>query len=142
MYTTNIDVRWADLDPNFHVLHSRYYDFCAYSRTKLLHDHGITAALMQKQKIGPILFKEECVFRKEIKFGDVVTVTTQMSGANDNFTKWQMAHNILLGESTVAAIVKVTGSWLDIEKRKIAAPGKEITELFMSWPKGDNFETM
>ena len=31
-YEKNIDIRWADLDPNFHVLHSKYLDFGAYCR--------------------------------------------------------------------------------------------------------------
>lgn len=26
-YSKKFEIRWADLDPNYHVLHSKYYDF-------------------------------------------------------------------------------------------------------------------
>ncbi|MBI1782589.1 MAG: thioesterase, partial [Sphingobacteriales bacterium] len=41
-YSKLVEVRWADLDPNFHVLHSKYYDFGAYIRMSYLTENGIT----------------------------------------------------------------------------------------------------
>ena len=54
-YFKNIEIRWADLDPNFHVLHSKYYDFGAYCRMAFLTAHGVTVALMQQYQVGPII---------------------------------------------------------------------------------------
>ena len=61
-FIKNIEVRWSDLDPNFHVLHSKYYDFGAYCRMAFLVENGLSPATMLEHKIGPILFREECVF--------------------------------------------------------------------------------
>ena len=57
-----IQIRWADLDPNFHVLHSKYYDFGAFCRMVYLTENGISTALLTENNIGPILLKEDCNF--------------------------------------------------------------------------------
>ena len=65
-YIKDVDIRWSDLDPNFHLRHSVYYDFGAYCRISFLNDNGITETVMREHKIGPVLFREECVFKREI----------------------------------------------------------------------------
>ena len=60
-----IQIRWADLDPNFHVLHSKYYDFGAFCRMSFFNEHGITTALMIENNIGPVIFREECFLKME-----------------------------------------------------------------------------
>ena len=74
-FEKHIEIRWADLDPNFHVLHSKYYDFGAYCRMAFMVEHGLTPAVFMKHHFGPIIFREECIFKKEITFGDKVTVS-------------------------------------------------------------------
>jgi acyl-CoA thioester hydrolase len=39
---------------------------------EILESLGLTMSVMQTQGFGPILFREECVFRKEIKLGDTI----------------------------------------------------------------------
>jgi hypothetical protein len=43
-YSKHVEVRWSDLDPNFHLRHSVYYDWGAYARLSFMQDKGITAA--------------------------------------------------------------------------------------------------
>lgn len=140
MYTQNIDIRWADLDPNFHVLHSKYYDFCAFARTSFLYENNITAEVMSKLAIGPILFKEECIFKKEIRFGDKVTILVELSGASQNFARWQMKHQILVGEDVLAAQVTVQGAWMDVIKRKLTTPPQSVVDVFEKAPRSDDFK--
>ena len=40
VYSKKLEVRWADLDPNFHVLHSKYYDFGAYCRLSFFNENA------------------------------------------------------------------------------------------------------
>ena len=47
-YIKPVEIRWSDLDPNFHVRHSVYYDMGAYIRMSFLTENGLnTAVLMQ-----------------------------------------------------------------------------------------------
>jgi acyl-CoA thioester hydrolase len=54
-YIKPLEIRWSDLDPNFHVRHSVYYDFGAYVRICFLNEHGLTPAFMLKHQFGPVL---------------------------------------------------------------------------------------
>jgi len=73
-FTLPVDVRWADLDANNHVRHSVYYDWGAQARMNFLTSKGLGANVLQEQHFGPILFREECIFRREIRFGDEITI--------------------------------------------------------------------
>ena len=81
-----VQVRWSDLDPNFHLRHSVYYDWGAMCRVAYLGNAGLTLHRMQQLQIGPIIFREECIFRREIKQGDPVTVDMKLLKAKKDFS--------------------------------------------------------
>lgn len=139
-YSKNVEIRWADLDPNFHVLHSKYYDFCAYVRMSFLTENGITPEVLNTFNMGPILFREECVFRKEIKFKDVVKITLVLAKAKKDVSRWTMKHEIILNDRTVAAQITVDGAWMNILNRKLATPPREFIEAFNAIPKSHDFK--
>lgn len=80
-----IQLRWSDLDPNFHIRHSVYYDWGAFIRVEFLNEQALTSHAMQELKFGPILFREECVFRKEIRSGDVIKMNLQLARSKQDF---------------------------------------------------------
>ena len=47
-YSKSYDVRWADLDPNFHMRHTAYNDYAAQVRLNFLQDRGITLEKMKE----------------------------------------------------------------------------------------------
>ena len=139
-YSKLVEIRWADLDPNFHVLHSKYYDFGAYVRMSYLTENGITTEALGKYNIGPIIFREECIFRREIKFKDAVKINLQLAKARNDVSRWTMKHEIILNDHTVAAQITVDGAWMDTQNRKLATPPEAFIESFNSIPKSDDFE--
>ncbi len=138
-YEKKIEIRWADLDPNFHVLHSKYYDFGAYCRMSFFTENGITVALLREHHIGPIIFREECVFRSEIKFGDVVTVNLSLESVTEDYRKWTLKHELWKNGDTIAALITVDGSWMDTVLRKVTAPPVRFIECFNAIPKSAGF---
>ena len=86
-YWIPIQIRWADLDPNFHLRHSVYYDWAAMCRIKYLNENGLTPAMMQKLHFGPIIFREEAIFRKEIKFDDQITINLKVIKGRRDFSR-------------------------------------------------------
>src|SRR6187402_260736 len=93
-FINTIEIRWSDLDPNFHLRHSVYYDFGAFCRIAFLTESGVTPAAMLQQNIGPIIFREECIFRKEIKFGDDISINLKLDRCTSDFSRWTMKHEI------------------------------------------------
>jgi len=139
VYTKKIEIRWADLDPNFHVLHSKYYDFGAYSRMSFITEHGLPPAIMIENNIGPVIFREECFFKREIKFGDELIVHLKLSKCNTDASRWSMVHELWTNGDTLAALINVDGAWIDTEKRKIAQPPEICKTCFFQIPKTDDF---
>lgn len=138
-YTKKIEVRWADLDPNFHVLHSKYYDYGAFSRMSFITEHGLTPAWMKEHNIGPIIFREECFFKREIKFGDELIVNLKLSKCNPDASRWSMVHELWTNNDTLAAVINIDGAWIDTQKRKIAIPPQMISTCFLQIPEKDDF---
>lgn len=134
-----MEVRWGDLDPNFHVLHSKYYDFGAYCRMAFLTEHGVTAKLMQEYHIGPIIFREECLFKREIRFGDELEVFLKLSKCNEDASRWSMLHELWINGDTLAAYISIDGAWMDTAIRKLAKPPEVFKHGLELIPKTDDF---
>jgi acyl-CoA thioester hydrolase len=139
-YEKKIEIRWADLDPNFHVLHSKYYDFGAHCRMRFFIEHGVTVALMEQYHTAPIIFREECLFKQEVKFGDEITVNLTLEKITADFRKWTLIHEIYKNGDTLAARITIDGSWMDTRLRKVTVPPEPFISCFDSIPRSANFE--
>ena len=96
--------------------------------------------LMHRLKIGPILFREECVFRKEVRLGDHISISLEVTKAKRDFSRWTIQHTILKNSNTTAAVLTVDGAWLDMMQRKLATPPGEVHEVFSKMPVDKNFQ--
>jgi len=138
-FEKKVEIRWSDLDPNYHLRHSVYYDYGAYSRLSFLNENGITPEVMLQLNIGPIIFREECLFKREIKFGDALMINLKLDKATENVSRWTMRHEIWKNGDTLSAIITVDGAWLDTKLRKLAKPPGSFKEVFERIPRTDKF---
>jgi acyl-CoA thioester hydrolase len=141
-FSRMIQLRWSDLDPNFHIRHSIYYDWGAFVRIEFLNEHGLTSQTMQELKFGPILFREECIFRREIRSGDEIKMDLQLIRSKKDFSRWSIQHQITKTDGTLCAAITVDGVWMDVVRRKLSSPPEKVHEVFDSMPKGEQFEWM
>lgn len=141
-FQRQIQIRWADADPNFHVRHSVYYDWGAYCRIEFFNQYGLTDKVMMAHKIGPILFREEAVFRREIGMHDIVTINLHLKQARKDFSRWSIQHQLIKEDGQLAATITVDGAWIDMVKRKLATPPPAITNVLEQMPRPDGFEWM
>ncbi len=139
-FNLTVQIRWSDLDPNFHLRHSVYYDWGAFCRVEFLNSRGLTANVMQQLHFGPILFREECVFRKEIRSGDAVHIDLKIIKSRRDFSRWSIQHHIFKNNTTLAAVLTVDGAWLHVVERKLATPPGQVFEVFDKMPKAEGFE--
>jgi acyl-CoA thioester hydrolase len=94
---------------------------------------------MTKAQFGPILFREECVFRKEIQLGDNITINLELLKSKKDYSRWAIQHIIKKNDDTVSAILTVEGAWLDTVKRKLTIPPQEAAHVFQQMPMRENF---
>ena len=138
-FSKQLSFRWSDLDPNFHVRHSAYYDFGAQHRIEILEQLGLTLKVMQSQHFGPVLFREECIFKREIKISDVITMQTKMAKMKPDASRWAIEHDLYRGDE-LCAVITVEGAWMDTKLRKLANPTPQVvTDALNSFPKTADF---
>ncbi len=127
-------VMWAQIDGNMHLRHSAYADFAAQARMFELEKLGITAEGFLIEKLGPILFREETIYLKEVKPNDTVTVKVALTKCLPDASRWTIRHEIFRSDGKLAAEVIVDGAWLSMETRKLAIPPKTIADNFRLLP--------
>lgn len=137
-YAQKISLRWADLDPNGHVRHSVYYDYGAQARTDWLEEQGVGVGWMAQQGFGPVLFREEARFMRELNVGDDISIDIRICGLSADRRKWSIRHRIFRGEE-LCAVLELDGAWLDLRKRRIVPPPKALLERFEALERTEDF---
>lgn len=140
-YLQDITVRWADLDPNGHVRHSVYYDYGAQVRIAYLDSKGLNIKKMFEFQIGPVLFREEARFLKELRFGDKLKMDFQVAGLHETGKRWRIRHHILRGDE-LCATVEMDGAWLSLRERRVVEPPDMLAAAFNELPRTEDFETL
>jgi acyl-CoA thioester hydrolase len=140
-FVKELSIRWADLDPNFHLRHSVYYDFGAAQRIEILEQSGLTLKVMQEQGFGPIIFREECLFKREIRLADLITIYAKIARLNADASRWTIAHELVnTTTNTLCAVLTVEGAWIDTKIRKLANPTPQIVrDVLQAFPKTGDF---
>lgn len=142
MFNQTVQIRWADIDANRHLRHSVYYDYGASMRMNALTSHGLSMKKLEELGLGPVLFREEAIFKREIMFEDIITIDVEVVRARQDFARWSLRHNFTKADGTVAAIINIDGAWIDLAKRKLAVPGEFITHVFEQFPKSQDFQLL
>jgi len=135
-----VQLRWSDFDPNFHLRHSVYYDWGAMCRVAFLEQGGLTMQRFRELQTGPILFREECIFRREILYGDPVTVDLVLVKARRDFSRFTIRHRVMKNPETLSAILTVDIAWLDAVKRKLTKLPESSWKVLSGGPFAEDFQ--
>lgn len=133
-------VIWAQVDPNKHLRHSAYADLCAQARINMLEKTGLTFDKFTNENIGPILFREELIYYREIMLNENVKIKVEMTRYNTINSRFSFRHEIYRSDDTKCAVVNVDGAWLDLSKRKLTALPDSWKTIVIQLPKSDDYE--
>ena len=136
----NGHVIWSQVDANMHLRHSAYADFAAQARIILLHELGLDFSVFKKLQIGPILFREELQYLREVGINDTIKITSFLTKAKEDGSRWSIRHDLYRGDQVKAAIIQVDGAWLDLKLRKLTGLPPEVAAKFMEVTKAEDFE--
>jgi acyl-CoA thioester hydrolase len=138
-YFKEFEFRWSDVDANQHVMHSKYYEAAAHCRMSFLNERGITMELLKSLSIGPILFREECSFRKEIYGGEIISVSFQLTKAKRDGSRFSTIHEFKKIDGSLAATLHADLAWIDTTKRKLTTPPANVMDMMEDAPKHAEF---
>jgi len=138
-FRTRVQLRWADIDANFHVRHSVYYDLCTQQRTEAMEALGITLEVMKEGHFGPVLLREECTFRRELKLHDAIMLEVRMRSLSRDHSRFSFEHVFLKEDGTLCARLIVEGAWIDTQRRKLSAPPQLAEQAMDHVPRTADF---
>ena len=139
IFEKDIEIRWPDCDPNRHVRHSAYYDYGAHIRIRYFKEYGFDAVTLKRLNIGPILFKEECSFLKEIGIDDTIRINLLKGEISPDASRWVLHHEIFNHKAEKCAHITVKGAWMNLIRRKLTAPPAALAKTFHELPVGEYF---
>lgn len=129
IHESTVRPRWADIDANRHLRHSAYADYAAQSRVEFLESFGFTMEKMGEWNIGPVIFREELRYFRELHSNDTITLRAKLMNASEDGRKFSFQTEFLLPDGTLAATVDVDGAWFNIVTRRVTAPPPEALEM-------------
>jgi acyl-CoA thioester hydrolase len=132
-------VLWSQVDANMHLRHSAYADFGAQGRIEMLDHLGFGANVLAQLNIGPVLFREELIYKREVLPNDTIHVSCELSKGRKDGSRWSFQQSIYRSDGVEAAIIHTDGAWLDKKLRKLVALPAEWVEKFDAIPKTENF---
>ncbi|CAN5385378.1 hypothetical protein BH09BAC6_BH09BAC6_25000 [soil metagenome] len=133
-------VLWAQIDANQHMRHTAYADFAAQARLTMLESLGLKPSVLYGYKIGPVLFREELIYLREVGINETVKVTCEITRSLPDGSRWSIRHDLYRGDGVKAAVIIADGAWIDMEKRKLAVLPKELSQMFMKAPLSRDYE--
>ncbi|MCI4670618.1 MAG: acyl-CoA thioesterase [Bacteroidia bacterium] len=139
-FEREIDIRWSDTDPNRHVRHSAYYDFGAHVRIRFFAENGFDSDRMADLNFGPIVFKEECSFIKEIHPNETIRINFLRGEMRPDGSRWVIHHEIFNKNDEKCAHLTLKGAWMDLKLRKLTIPPAGLAQAFLGLPEGEYYE--
>lgn len=127
------------MDLNGHLRHSAYLDYGALLRTRFLTDHDLPTKKLLDHQIGPIVFREEVFYKREIRMEDKIIGTQILTRARSDYSRWSMQHELIKADGTIAAVINLDGAWLDLSKRKLTTPPSFVQEAFNLMQRSSDF---
>ncbi|AMR25473.1 hypothetical protein A0257_22540 (plasmid) [Hymenobacter psoromatis] len=135
--STTYQVRWAEMDPNGHMRHSAYADFATDQRVAFLRTHGFDLQKFSELRLGPVTFREETNFLKEVHVGEAIRVDGRLVSFSEDGSRWTVLHTIYKANGRVAATVMVAGAWFDLAQRKLCLPPPELAAAVRQMARSD-----
>ena len=132
-------ILWSQIDANRHLRHSAYADFCAQARSNMLTRFGLSLDEFAKNKIGPILFREELIYHREVKLDEYIKVSAELSKYYTLNDRFSFVQQILKSNGQIAATVNVDGAWLDLVTRKLTTLPETWKLIIQNIPKSFDY---
>ncbi len=143
MATTNFEQRfrvgWSDLDANAHMGNSSYLDHASNTRMLFFALNGFTVARFASEKFGPVVVRDELVYRKELRLMDEFTVDFESAGASADGVQFRVRNTFRNAASEIAAVVTSEGVWFDLERRRPRAPPVDLDSLMRMLQKSNDY---
>jgi acyl-CoA thioester hydrolase len=142
MFEKKLMAGWGDMDFNSHMRNTAFMDKAGDVRMLFLSEHGFSMGELMRQRIGPVVMKDEIVYFKEVMLLDEITVTLAVAGLAPDGSRWMLRSDIIRPDGKLAARITSTGGWLDLGARKLVVPPPALMATWQSLGKTEDFQEL
>jgi acyl-CoA thioester hydrolase len=92
----------------------------------------MTPQWFKENGIGPVLFKEETEYFREVFMGEQVRVTVETGEPTGSTKSVSIVNKVYKPSGELAAQHQVIVGWMDVKKRKVVELPEKIRQLYLS----------
>lgn len=129
VHTTQIKVRFYELDPYDHVNHTNYFSYFETARIEYLSDMGWGLDRMKAQGFQLVVVEAHARFLAAARYGEELTIHTWVESAGRVKSTWQQT--MTRGDREEVARLTITAAFTDLEGQPRRVPA-EFTEHLQS----------
>lgn len=106
----------------------------------MLNKLGLSLQAFSKYSIGPILFREELVYYREIGIDERVYVTVELLKLNLLNDRFSFRHEVFKENGVKSATIIVDGAWMNLKERKLTQVPSDWHSILQRIPRAEDYE--
>jgi len=125
-YKKEIEVIWADMDPNQHMRHTSYSQYAAHARISFFNDKGYSLTKLAQMGIAAVLLREQSTYFRELHMHEKINISVELLKSTEDYSRYTIVQTISKENGKTAAKVIIDGTWIDMQSRKTIQPPAEV----------------
>jgi acyl-CoA thioester hydrolase len=132
---------WGDMDFNAHMKNTAYSDYAGTVRMMYFNEHGFPIEEFQRRRMGPVVFKDELSYFKEVHLLEEFTVRMFMDGLRSDGSRFRLLNEFFVGDKKVASIV-TSGAFMSLSERKLIVPPEDLATVLRELERSAQFQEL
>jgi acyl-CoA thioester hydrolase len=140
-YSKEIEVIWADMDPNQHMRHTSYSQYAAHARISFFNEMGYSLTKLAQMGLGAVLLREQSTYVREVHMHEKISISVELLNSTEDFSRYTIIQTLTKENGKTAAKVIIDGTWIDMQSRRVIQPPREVIEAVINkLPTHKDFE--
>ncbi len=135
-------VGWRDADMNGHMRNTAFLDHVNDVRMMFFAQQGFTMAEFARRRIGPVSFRDELEYTRELKLFEEFRLHMELVGASPDESRFKLRNTFARMDGAVCARVTSLGGWFDLQTRKLIVPPEALLAAIQAIPRASEFEVL
>jgi acyl-CoA thioester hydrolase len=131
---------WKDIDFNQHMKNTAFLEKVDDVRMMFFAENGLLINEFARLRIGPVVFKDEVEYFKEINMLEKIKISIETSGMSEDGTRFIIKNEFFRPDGKMAARITSYGTWIDLDERKVRVPPEKIQMMMKALPKADDYK--
>jgi acyl-CoA thioester hydrolase len=142
IFIFEFQVTWGDLDPIGHLRTAVYSDLAIDAQFKLLDRIGYSTVGLSELEYGPAVLRQELRYYSVVRFGDSIVDSLSLAGLSQDGSRWIIRHDFVRSDGQKAAMLKVEGTWIDLQTRVAVVLPEDLIAANGRLPRAKNFQDL